>query len=231
MALVASGGSVLAGTAGNSQWVDFESRIQYAYYTEDARALARLADLLATQDAAEPWANYYAALANYRYTSLAAAPRNEAETAAEKCADTAERAGVSKEVAVEAEALQAGCLETLGRLKPIRAALASSRAKKRLTHALAVAPSNPRALLLESAGHQGNDAEKLLRTAIARFEIERRSVASGPTWGEADAYLALGRLLLARGEVLPARDALERALLVAPDFTAARKLLSEITSR
>jgi tetratricopeptide (TPR) repeat protein len=85
--------------------------------------------------------------------------------------------------------------------------------------------------LLDAAGHQAGDAEKLLRKAIERFETERRSVMSGPTWGEADAYLALGRIRLAKGEVLPARDALERALLVAPEFAAARKLLSEITSR
>lgn len=214
-----------------AQWTDFESRIQYAYYTQDLRALANLANLLATQEATDAWANYYAAFANYRYISLANAPRGDAESAAEKCTDAAERAAAAKETAVEAETLLSGCLDTLGRLKPLRAAFAAPRAKKRLAHALSVVPNNPRALLLDAAGHEATEAEKLLLKAIERFEVERRSVTQGPTWGEADAYLALARIRLARGEVLPARDALERALLVAPEFAAARKLLSEITLR
>lgn len=231
LAFIAAGEALSAGSDDKAQRADFESRIQYAYYTEDVRALANLAALLSTREATDSWAHYYAAFANYRYVSLAATPRADAESAAEECAAAAERAAAAKETAIEAETLQAGCLDTLGRLKPLRAALATSRAKKRLAHALSVSPGNPRALLLDAAGHPAADAEKLLLKAIERFEVERRSVMQGPAWGEADAYLALGRIRLARGEVLPSRDALERALLVAPEFAAARKLLSEITSR
>lgn len=230
LACITAGAALSADGGSKAQWTDFESRIQYAYYTEDLRALVNLAALLSAREASDPWANYYAAFANYRYLSLAAAPRNDAGTAAEKCADAAEHAAPAKETAVEAETLQAGCLDALGQLKPVRAALATPRAKKRLAHALGVAPNNPRALLLNAAGRQAPEAEKLLLKAIQRFEVERRSETQGPTWGEADAYLALGRIRFARGEVLASRDALERALLLAPEFAAARKLLSEITS-
>ena len=51
-----------------------------------------------------------------------------------------------------------------------------------------------------------------------------------PGWGAAEAYMWLGRCYLGKGDVLPARDALERALLIAPEFAQARRLLSSITS-
>jgi Tfp pilus assembly protein PilF len=51
-----------------------------------------------------------------------------------------------------------------------------------------------------------------------------------PGWGAAEAYVYLGRGYLQRGDVLKARDALERALLIAPDFALARRLLTKITS-
>jgi Tfp pilus assembly protein PilF len=51
-----------------------------------------------------------------------------------------------------------------------------------------------------------------------------------PGWGAAEAYTYLGRGYLERGDVLNARDALERALLIAPDFAMAKRLLTKITT-
>jgi uncharacterized protein HemY len=85
-------------------------------------------------------------------------------------------------------------------------------------------------LLVQAEGEERVSAEKTLRRAVAAFEAERQGVARTPGWGGADAYVALGRLCLNRGDLLAARDALEHALLLAPEFSAARKLLSSITA-
>jgi len=51
-----------------------------------------------------------------------------------------------------------------------------------------------------------------------------------PGWGAAEGYTWLGRCYLDSGDALAARDALERALLIAPEFGRARRLLASITS-
>ena len=65
---------MFAGGAGaaETQWRDFESRIQYGYYTEDARALHNLADALAQDDSHDRLRGYYAGLAAWRLAQLTA---------------------------------------------------------------------------------------------------------------------------------------------------------------
>ena len=233
MKLLVAASLAVAATMASAQsgpWPDFESRIQYAYYTEDSRTLANLAQLLATDENRDPWRDYYLALANYRFASLTGVEPSARESAADRCADAAERSSAALPRSAEPASLQAACLEMLSKLKPVRAPMAMGKARKRLALALRLAPANPRALLMEAAGADSRQVEQRLRKAIVRFEAERQAMASGPVWGGADAYLALGTACLARGDVLAARDAAERALLIAPEFVAARKLLAHITS-
>ncbi len=49
-----------------------------------------------------------------------------------------------------------------------------------------------------------------------------------PDWGEAEALAALGELYLARAEVRGARDLIERALLLAPDYRFAAELRAQV---
>jgi Tfp pilus assembly protein PilF len=51
-----------------------------------------------------------------------------------------------------------------------------------------------------------------------------------PGWGLAEAYVYLARACLDKGDTVAARDALERALLAAPEFAEARRLMTKITS-
>ena len=69
-----------------------------------------------------------------------------------------------------------------------------------------------------------------LRHAVAAFEAERGGTESFPGWGASEAYFYLGRDLLEHGDPVGARDALEHALLLAPDYTQARHLLAKITA-
>jgi Tfp pilus assembly protein PilF len=51
-----------------------------------------------------------------------------------------------------------------------------------------------------------------------------------PGWGAAEAYLYLARDLLDHADPVGARDALEHALLIAPEFTQARRLMAKIVA-
>jgi hypothetical protein len=105
--------------------------------------------------------------------------------------------------------------------------------------ALQLAGRNPRVLLLDAmsdyqlAPRLGGNKERALvklRQAVAAFEVERAGTEHLPGWGAAEAYLLLARDLLDHGEPVAARDALEHALLLAPEFAQARRLMAQITS-
>jgi hypothetical protein len=55
------------------------------------------------------------------------------------------------------------------------------------------------------------------------------TAADAPGWGDADAYLALGKELQRRGDTLGARNWIERALIASPDYKAAQRARLELT--
>jgi tetratricopeptide (TPR) repeat protein len=225
-----------AGAAADGAWLDVEGRIQYAFYIEDARALADVADQLSHGDGErEPLQYYYAGLANYRLSLvLAGRDKEHARDAVEQCVDDLDSAVKAQSNFAAALALQSACLRTLAVLKPWKP-LAGSKSTGQLERAVKLAPRDPRVLLLKALakGEDGKFDEQALATlkkAAAAFESERQGVDRTPGWGAAEAYTYLGRGYLERGDVLNARDALERALLIAPDFAMAKRLMSKITT-
>jgi tetratricopeptide (TPR) repeat protein len=233
-AVFATSGAVSAAT--DASWLDIEGRIQYGFYTEDTRALADIADQLANSEGErEPLQYYYAGLANYRLaTLLAKRDKEHAREAVEHCVDSLGAAVKAKPDFAAALALQSACLRTLAVLKPWNP-LAGSKSAGQLERAVKLAPRDPRVLLLEALA-KGEDAKlddqalATLKKATTAFETERQGVERTPGWGAAEAYTYLGRGYLERGDVLKARDALERALLIAPDFAMAKRLLTKITT-
>ncbi len=112
-------------------------------------------------------------------------------------------------------------------------------ARKDLERALALAPKNPRVLLLDALGDYefaaalGGSKERALpklRRAVAAFEAERGGAEALPGWGAAEAYYYLGRDLLEHQDPVGARDALEHALLLSPEYAQARALMAKITA-
>jgi len=140
----------------------------------------------------------------------------------------------SKSNFAEGMALQAACLRELRNLTSLQP-LAGMKSSSQMEKALKLAPKDPRVLLLQAL--ENGDAGKIDNTGIARlkkaaeaFEAERQGIDRTPGWGAAETYAYLGRGYLDQGDVLAARDALERALLIAPDFALAKRLLTRITS-
>jgi tetratricopeptide (TPR) repeat protein len=184
--------------------------------------------------------SYYAGLANYRLTQLTVArDRSRAKETAEACVNSLDRALKIQKDFADALALQSACLDVLAALEAWRTPFAASKSGAQIEKARHLAPGNPRVLLLDALEvydrPKGSSAEKDralsgFRNATAAFEAERQEAEHAPGWGAAEAYVYLGRCYLDRGSTLEARDALERALLIAPEFAEARRLMAKITS-
>jgi tetratricopeptide (TPR) repeat protein len=226
----------LASAASESSWLDVEGRIQYGFYIEDARTLRDIADQLSRAEGEqEPLQHYYAALANYRLASLLEGrDKGRAREALEGCVDSLGTALKIEANFAAGYALHAACLRRMSVLAPWKP-LAGSKSTGQMERAVKLAPRDPRVLLLEALA-QGEDGKfdeqalKFLKQSAAAFESERQGMDRTPGWGAAEAYTYLGRGYLERGDVLNARDALERALLIAPDFALAKRLMTRITT-
>ena len=165
------------------------------------------------------------------------ADKGEARQMIERCVSALDHALEARKDFADALALQSACLDQLSGLSSWRAPLAGSKSGSQLRKALQLAPKNPRVLLLDAiSGYEHpksadapRSCDKFKNTA-AVFETERANVDQVPGWGAAEAYTWLGRCYLGNGDAVPARDALERALLIAPEFGQAKRLLSSITS-
>jgi hypothetical protein len=233
-----------AARADQAAWRDIESRIQYGYYTEDGAALRKLEELIQAGDAHDKLRGYYAGLLAWRQAQLAAAGGAAAQAGspahyAERCVSEVDASLALEAEFADALALRAACFATPQELGGGYAPLAGHRARKDLERARQLAVRNPRVLLIDAmsdytlAPAQGGNKERALgklRQAVAAFEAERSGTEHLPGWGAADAWLLLARDLLDHGETVAARDALEHALLIAPEFAEARRLMTKITS-
>lgn len=223
-----------------TNWLDVESRIQYGYYTEDPRALAGVMELLAPAQNDSAFMRYYAGLANYRLTQLTAArDKSRAKETAEACVDNLDQALKIQKDFADALALESACLDMLAGLEAWRTPFAASKSGAQIEKARHLGPKNPRVLLLDAVAAferpkaSAADKDRALRgfqQAAAAFEAERQETEHVPGWGAAEAYVYLAKCQLDRGATLDARDALERALLIAPEFAEARRLMTKIIS-
>ena len=229
--------------AADTQWRDVESRIQYGYYTEDPPALRGLAELISSVSAHDRLRGYYAGLLAWRQALLAeqGVPVPEASSAqlAQRCVSALDAALAIEADFADALALRALCLATPLSASGLHAPFSIHKVRRDLERALQLAPRNPRVLLLEAlsdyelAPERGGNKERALpklRQTVAAFEAERSDTDHLPGWGAADAWLLLGRDLLDHNDPIGARDALERALLIAPEYAQARRLMARITS-
>jgi hypothetical protein len=257
-------GASLFSSASHAQgvvdWADVEGRIQYAYYTNDARALNGVLTSLKPKPGAEGGAAedsdpgtraYFRALAHYRLAQvLSTSKKDDAKDAIGDCADETDRAvdvlpvvkfGLDEDPEnqvkrAEAYALRTAC--TLAGREMSSIPFGGGRIGSRVEDAVKLAPKNPRVRLVEALAQYeraGKNADekavvlKNLRSVTQMFEQARAQASSTPEWGAAEAYAFLGRALIDQRDAVGAREALERALLIAPEYAFARKLMAQIT--
>jgi hypothetical protein len=258
-ALLLAGGCAPAVVSAQN-WGDIEGRIQYAYYTEDTRALGSLLASLKPklaegeeQSAAGDASirSYFEALAHYRLAQVQVSSRKSAaRQATDDCGDAIDlaverlpKAGLGlddppdvRRQRAEAYALGTAC--TLAGREMSSVPFAGGRIGPRIDEAVKLEPKNPRVRLVEALAaydRAGKDAAaksaavQKLKLVTAMFEAARAGASTTPEWGAAEAYAFLGRALIAEKDVVGAREALERALLIAPDYAFARRQMAQIT--
>jgi len=228
------------GYGADTSWRDIESRIQYGYYTEDVPALRSLAGLIAADETHDKLHGYYAALLNWRLAQLAAQGAARGASAAglaESCVSAADESLAAQADFADALALRSACQAAPLAATDYALFAGHQRLRRDLEHARQLAPHDPRVLLVDamndyqlppSAGGNKERALPKLRLAVAAFEAERAGLERLPGWGAAEAYLFLARDLLDHADPVAARDALEHALLIAPEFAQARRLMAKI---
>jgi tetratricopeptide (TPR) repeat protein len=218
---------------------DMQAQILYAYQSEDLNLLANLVQNLSNQvkaGGADAALRYHLAHADYRFGLLAQGPRAGAAAAAlSDCVDQL-KAVLDQDVkSVEALVLESACYAELAKHRRLEAVLLRSKAQERLESAFKLDPHNPRVLYFRaedglarskpgSPEHERAFAE--LREAAKSFDQSSATRNDVPGWGHAEAYLALGTELAGRGDALGARNWIEKALIVAPDYKAAQRKMA-----
>jgi len=207
----------------SAELLDLAARVQYGYYQADARAI-EAAQVALDRLGDSPGVVYYRDFAALRLAQLGGRDDDKRLSDCARREAPAERAG---RAAAEAAVLAAAC------------ALAASderRFEQALARARAFDDDHPRIALLEAWALERSAA----RNPGARAELEAKLAAAAaafdawtptiddPEWGQAEALAALGEGALARGDVRAARDLLERALLLAPDYSRAVALRTAV---
>lgn len=234
-------GARAACAATPDELADAEAKAEYAYFTEDGRALERLvaslAPLSGSNDPIELYAYAHAEFRRLQLASLAHAER-AAQVSGVSCIDALERRA-EKHHDAEGLALEAACAGYLAAQGRLAHLTAGHRRDVSLAAARELAPDNPRVELVGAlidwfrsdappAARQA--ARAAFGRAAAAFDTVAASAPGEPTWGAAESWLFVARGLEEDGDLVGARSAYERALLVAPDFAAARRGLTRLAT-
>jgi Tfp pilus assembly protein PilF len=225
--------------ADDSEINDAAARMQYAFYTRDARSLEEiLRQLGAMESDQRPGAKeYYEAYGNWKLSQLyaeaqamgKAEERGSSDKAAQECARDARAAASADPRMAEAYAIEAICSSATAFLIG-----GNCSRSKSLRNALEMEPQNPRIRLIEYLCDEKDKANvglQRLRTVVSTFDTAAPSRPGKPDWGQAEALVLLGQAFLTRGDAVAARDALEKSLVLAPDYRKAQELLQMAAAR
>jgi hypothetical protein len=225
--LALAAAALAAKAAPSPELLDLAARVHYGYYQSEPRtieaaiaALDRLAD--------SPEVAYYKDFAALRRAQLGAAdPPGLARLGA--CARRDVPTALDKRLAAEAWVLIAACAQLAGDQGRRDRALARARERD---------DDNPRIALVEvwaAATASATEAAELerfaakLAAAVAAFDAWTPSI-DDPDWGHAEALTAMAAAAMKRGQARAARDLVERALLLAPDYRAALEVRAALQS-
>lgn len=223
---------------------DLQAQILYAFHTEDTHQLGNLVQSLTTQvkaGGASASLHYHLAHALYRFGLLMGDSRSGNSGAAfVDCIDELKPVLEEDVKSAEALILQYACYANLAKYRRLEAVVERSHAADRLAKAFALAPRNPRVLYfkaMDGLAHakpgspENNQAFAELQQAAQLFEQSSATREDVPGWGHAEAYLALGMQLEQHGDLLGARNWIEKSLIVAPDYKKAQRELASLVRR
>ena len=210
-----------AAAAPSAEVLDLAARVHYGYYHAEPRTIDAAAEALERLGDA-PDVLYWRDFAALRRAQLGANDRAGVERL-RACAERDAPPKLDKRVAAEAWVLAAACAEVAGDEGRRDRALAIARERD---------DDNPRVALVEAwammRAASGDAAERAavqakLTAVVEAFDAWEPAL-DDPDWGEAEALTALAAEALEHGQARTARDFIERALLLAPDYRAALEL-------
>jgi hypothetical protein len=223
---------------------DAAARAQYAFFTNDVRALQDVLAMLANVEFEQGLAarkEYVLAYGQWKLAQLhsqraqGSSNRSEGASAAKACVEHARATLKQDPRMAEAHALQAICEgkpnSFVGRAGLDRGSCERHRAMR---EALMLAPQNPRVQLIGAMCTRPlapNEEVERWRGIVNSFDKAPRPQSGSTDWGYAEALTLLAEALLNSGAHVPARDAAEKALVVAPDYESARAVLQLISSQ
>lgn len=197
-----------------------------------ARALFKRATTDSTHRAL---AHYYAALADYRLSTLF--PDDAEDRREQVLNDATEHLQTATELDDEfadAWALLTGVYGQRMGLNPMQAMSLSSDADAALKRAKELAPDNPRVWIIDGTqdfftpSMFGGDKERALKKFQKAARLAERETVGDPlrpSWGHAEAYAWIGNAHLEAGRMKQAREAFETALDINPDYGWVRESL------
>lgn len=219
---------VLAADGLDRDLADLAGRVDYGFYTGDRAVLEAARAALEQLDGSAPPVAYYRGLANLRIAQLAQREGRPGGEALERCIEAARLAVEADGGSAEPWILLGACSALAAGTGSLKSGSHERRVRQAIERVQTLDPGNPRLELVKAwaigydvaaldAGQKSRVAE-LLGGALAAFAARPAGV---PDWGEAEAAVALGAVLLDRGDVRAARDRIEQALLIAPGFETA----------
>lgn len=224
-------GSALA-QASQEELSDLSGRVEYAFYAGDAtalqQALTSLEKLSVVDAQRETWLSELR-FARWKLTQLQSVNDQEmAGRTADACVDS-----LSAKASAEQQAFAAACLTLLEKVRPLRTLWYRNERETRMKQALLLSPKNPQVQFVSAwiqVEREPNAAESYaaLQSLVARFaEVDAQMPQADR--GYAEALYLLGKMEFARRNLLAARNALERATVLAPDYRAAQELLKQVS--
>lgn len=232
--------STVVAQSSQEELSDFVGRIEYAFYSQDKIALKQTLDALAKADVDEArHAEQINSLdyGRWKLAQLYARDKMHGDAAelAEHCTDAIDTGKFSKQARAEHEALLAACYEVLAEVRFVRTLWYRGEVDEHLKDAARHDPGSLQVMFVDAwirAHHDPGDPETYaaLKKSVAAF-ADNAGRLQDTGWGYAEVLYLLGKTELARHDNLAARNALERALVIAPDYAAAQTSLKQLTVR
>jgi len=241
--------ALLVAAAANGESVaeldDVAARMQYAFYTGDSQGIETILKNLEqfqVEDSLAANKAYQLAYGNWKLSQLYLQPladqhpRPNGKSLASKAAQTCVR-NARHAVELEASNADAMAVEAVcdGHSATAHAGSTGCANSKPLRTASGLAPNNPRIKLVQAICAESKAADPAAverwRSVVDSFEAAPPSRPGKPDWGHVEALTMLGESYLQRGDPVAARDALERALVMAPDYRQAQQLLQAAATR
>lgn len=222
--------------AQTEQLRDLAGRLEYAFYAADTRALQQDLQTLTALEVRASDArlrDQHLGYARWKLAELlmASEPARAAELA-EMCADTKPDLAGDVQAALQ-HAVHAACAAVLEKLRPLRGVSHRREREAALVQARKLGSKLPQVQLVESWVKVTNGeavSAVTLRNLVAAYDAASISVlATAALWGHAEACYLLGQAEMQLKDLLAARNALERAVLLAPDYQAAQLLLRSLS--